>query len=264
MKKIFILLLLLLNICIKSYAKDVKFIQVTDVHLTKDNAKYLQDFVDDLNSQQHNDLDFIVFTGDNIDKADKNDFDIFLSIISKLKTKTYITTGNHDLAKNKEMTSLYYMKRAKKVLGKYHPSTANYVFKKDNIVFIAMNGVKEVIPGPNGYYKEPELIWLDKQLTKYKNNKVVILQHFPLLDTKPKSATLHKKELYLDVLNKHDNVLAIVSGHYHCNREEKIGNVYNIITPKFNNNTCYKLITIDENENFVYTNLIDKNEKWDD
>lgn len=77
MKKIFILLLLLLNICIKSYARDVNFIQVTDVHLTKDNAQYLQDFVNDMNSQQHNALDFIVFTGDNIDKADKNDFDMW-------------------------------------------------------------------------------------------------------------------------------------------------------------------------------------------
>ncbi len=252
-----------MNICLTATAKEVNFLQVTDVHLTKDNAQYLETFVNEVNQQYH-DLDFIVFTGDNIDRADRADFETFLSIIHKLKTKTYILPGNHDLAKNKDMTSAYYMKRAKKILGKHQPATPNYVFKCGNTVFITMNGVKEVIPGPNGYYKEPELLWLDKQLTKYKNNKVVILQHFPLLDTKPKSATLHKKELYLEVLSKHDNVLAIVSGHYHYNKEERINNVYNIITPKFNNNTCYKLITIDEDNSFVYTNLINKNESWND
>lgn len=29
-----------------------------------------------------------------------------------------------------------------------------------------MNGVKEIIPGPNGYYRESELQWLDKMLSK--------------------------------------------------------------------------------------------------
>ena len=60
-----------------------------------------------------------------------------------------------------------------------------------------MNGVKEVIPGPNGYYKESEIIWLDRRLTKFKNKKVVILQHFPLLDTNSKSAGLYLSLIHI-------------------------------------------------------------------
>ena len=138
-------------------------------------------------------------------------------------------------------------------------SKANYVFKKGDIIFITMNGVKEIIPGPNGYYKESELLWLDKILTRYSNKKVVILQHFPLLDTHVKTHSLYKKDRYLEILRKHNNVIAIISGHYHQNREVFCNNTYHIVTPNFSNNRYYKLIEIDNG--FVYTHLIDNKEK---
>lgn len=258
MKKLFIILSIFLNFCLSANSAEIKFIQVTDVHLTKENAVTLENFVNEINNSNDN-IDFIVFTGDNIDRADRQDFDIFLNIIKNLKVKPYVIAGNHDLFKSEDMTIDYYMNQAHKVLGKYHPPKPDYCFKKGNTIFIAMNGVKEFFPAPNGYFKEQELLWLDKKLTKYKNNKVVILQHFPLLETKTKSANLYRKEDYMKVLEKHNNVIAIVSGHYHQNREEKINNVYHIVTPKFAGNTCYKVITIDEDNNFVYTSLIDKN-----
>ena len=190
-------------------------------------------------------------------------FTLLILTIGVPVLKVFVTVGNHDLLLSREMTADYYMKRTRKILGNYHPSSANYIFKKGNLVFIAMNGVKEVIPGPNGYYKESEIIWLDRQLTKFKNKKVVILQHFPLLDTNSskgdsKSAGLYKKESYFNVLNKHNNVIAVVSGHYHNNREEKINNVYHIVTEKFSDNTYYKIISINDEDGFIYTTLVDK------
>lgn len=74
-----------------------------------------------------------------------------------------------------------------------------------------MNGVKEVIPGPNGYFHQNELVWLDKILTKYSNKKVVILQHFPLLEARVKSHDLYDKVDYERVLEKYDNVILVVS-----------------------------------------------------
>ena len=173
-------------------------------------------------------------------------FTLLILTIGVPVLKVFVTVGNHDLLLSREMTADYYMKRTRKILGNYHPSSANYIFKKGNLVFIAMNGVKEVIPGPNGYYKESEILWLDRQLTKFKNKKVVILQHFPLLDTNSKSAGLYKKESYFNVLN------------YHNNREEKINNVYHIVTEKFRDNTYYKIISINDEDGFIYTTLVDK------
>ena len=236
------------------YAHEVKFIQVTDVHLTQNNSQYLKDFVTDVNTK-YSDIDFVVFTGDNIDKPREEDLSLFLEIIKDLKFKSYVLAGNHDLAKNQNLTHDKYMKLVRKKLGTYHSSKSNYVFKKGDIVFITMNGVKEIIPGPNGYYKEKELIWLDKMLTKYSDKKVVILQHFPVLDTPIRSHSLYKKEQYLEVLKKHNNVIAIISGHYHHNREEFCDNIYHVVTKNFTNNRYYKLIEIEDR--FVYTRLID-------
>ena len=91
-------------------------------------------------------------------------FTLLILTIGVPVLKVFVTVGNHDLLLSREMTADYYMKRTRKILGNYHPSSANYIFKKGNLVFIAMNGVKEVIPGPNGYYKESEIIWLDLSL----------------------------------------------------------------------------------------------------
>lgn len=262
MKKIFKFLLvifILLLIPSKSLAQNVKFLQVTDVHMKQNNAHNLEDFVKDVN-KKYDDLDFVIFTGDNIDQANVKDLETFLSIIKKLKFKQYVVVGNHDVFKNKNLDKKLYMKMVQDTLGKYHSDKTNYIFKDKGVVFIVMDGVKEVIPGPGGYYREEELNWLDKNLTKYKNDKVVIVQHFPLLDGKAPRNEAYRKEDYLEMLKKHDNVLAIVCGHYHENREEMKDNIYHILTMKWLDNSYYKIIEIDTDIPMVYTQLVNNNE----
>lgn len=257
--KVILIALVLFYFCINAKAENVKFIQATDVHLTKDNTLYLEDFVNEIN-KNYNDLDFVIFTGDNIDKPKIEDLQTFLGIIKKLKVKKYVILGNHDVYKSGGLNKQLYMKTVRKNLGAYHSDSSNYIFKIKGVVFIVMDGVKEVIPGSAGFYKESELQWLDSQLTKYKNKKVVVFQHFPLLDSKRVTHNLYKKENYLQVLNKHNNVIAIISGHYHKNREEFDGSIYHIVTEKFSDNTNYKIIEIDTEIPMVYSRLISKDE----
>lgn len=209
MKRLLIITFILaINLfCNAAFAKSVKFIQVTDMHTTPDNTQYLRDFVNEVN-KKYNDIDFVIFTGDNIDKARLSDLKMFLNEIKHLHPRTYVIMGNHNVFKSEHLDKKLYMETVRKELGEYHSNKPNYVFKVKGIVFVTMDGVKEVIPGPNGYYKPAELEWLDKTLTKYKNNKVVIFQHFSLLDSPSKSHNLYKKEEYLNVLNKHKNVIA--------------------------------------------------------
>lgn len=258
MKKIFVLLFTFFTLANPVYAKNIKFIQITDVHLNRNNVRALADFVDEMNEKYYNDADFIIFTGDNIDRAYPESLELFLDTIKNLKIRTYVIPGNHDLFRKNNMSRENYMKAVRKNLGRYHSSNPNYIFKKGKIVFVTMNGVKEIIPSPNGYFKENELIWLDKTLERYKNKKVVIFQHFPLLDPKSKGHSLYKKENYLKILEKHNNVISVISGHYHENREEMHDGVYHIITQKFSDNRFYKIIEIDDDDNFVYTRLIEK------
>ena len=82
-----------------------------------------------------------------------------------------------------------------------------------------------------------------------------------MLNTFVKSHKLYKKDDYEQILSKHNNVIGIISGHYRENREERVGNIYHIVTKNFSNNNYYKLIEVDNETNMLFTILIDVNDK---
>ena len=61
------------------------------------------------------------------------------------------------------------------------------------------------------------------------------------------------------VLKRHDNVIAIVSGHYHMNKEKMENGVYHINSPSLTAvNNPYKIIDIVTTKGFspmIYTQL---------
>ena len=114
---------------------------------------------------------------------------------------------------------------------------------------MVVDGAKEVIPGAAGYFKEDTLKWLDRTLKKYKDDYVVIFQHFPIEE--PYFNRTHKTfdaDGYRTILDKHDNVVAIVSGHFHANGEKMVDGVYHISTPSLLESPhYYKVIDISVN-----------------
>lgn len=251
--KNFVLALFMLFVAPVAIAKDISFVQVTDVHYNQEHKDILDKAVKDINSLEG--LDFVVFTGDNIDVSNKKDLEAFLKEVKGLNYPYYILVGNHDVYKRHGVAADEYMKLVKKSAGAYHPDTPNYVFKKNGYIFVVINGAKENIPGANAYFKPSTLEWLDQTLTKYSQNNVIIFQHFPLLEARSDGHNIYNKNEYLNVLKKHSNVKAIVSGHYHENREEMVNGIYNIVTPSLGVSKVYKLIDIDTTINFVYTML---------
>lgn len=251
------------------YAKDIKFIQITDSHFSNTGDDYsqrevensknvLEKTINDINSIP--DVDFVVFSGDNIDKANETDLKAFLKIANKLKFPYYVVIGNHEVFKSQNLDKKEYMK----IVGKYskncRPKNANYVFKKKGVVFLVVDGAKEVIPGPAGYYKKDTLKWLDKELDKYKGDNVVILQHFPIVPPYyNRTHTTYDIESYENVLKKHSNVEAIFSGHYHANGEKMVNGVYHVSTPALveppHNYKVIDISTKSKNDFQVYTQL---------
>lgn len=250
-------------------AKEIKFVQITDSHFAAIKSDYSQEEVEysqttlgktvrDINSLKN--VDFVMFTGDNIDKSNEDDLKGFLKVANKLKFPYYMVIGNHEVFKSQKFDKKEYLKVASKYSRCFKEKKPNYVFTKKGVVFIVVDGTKEVIPGPAGYYRKDTLIWLDKQLTKYKNEQVVIFQHFPI---EPpcynRTHATYNVEAYKDVLKKHKNVIAIISGHYHVNGEKTVDGVYHISTPAL---VCdphdYKIIELDikNKKDFkIYTQL---------
>lgn len=222
-------------------AKDIKFVQITDSHFSTSKADYtereveisksvLEKTVKDINSISN--IDFVVFTGDNIDQADDTQLKKFLKIANKLKYPYYVVIGNHEVFKSQNLTKKDYMRIVRRYSKNCRPWSANYVFEKSGIVFIVVDGAKEIIPGPAGYFRKDTLNWLDKKLSHYKYSKVVIFQHFPVVEPYyNRTHMTYNKEAYEEVLKKHNNVVAIVSGHFHANGEKMVDGVYHVSTP---------------------------------
>lgn len=260
-KNIILTLLSLLLLQCSVYANVVKFAQVTDSHfISKDEYRtdVLKETVKNINKQKG--IEFVVFTGDNLDSPHAEYLPNFIKIINKLNVPYYLVIGNHDVFKNNGLSKAHYLEIVRDNNCFYKYKKPNYVFKKDGFVFIVLDGTKEVIPGSAGYYKDDTLNWLDKQLKKYKSSPVIIFQHFPIFANKiPSTHEVYQKEKYIDILDKHDNVVSIIAGHLHSNSEIMRNGVYHITSPTLlSEPPVYKIITVTTTKGFspmIYTEL---------
>jgi len=234
-------------------AKDVRFVQVAEAMYTKDKSAKLEKCIEDINTLKK--IDFVVFTGDNIAVAKKENLKGFLKLVRRLDAPVYLVIGDKDVSKSKGLNKEVYREEAFKMLGWGQSLDSNYVFKKKNLVFIVVDGAREFVPSGNGYYKQDTLDWLDSQLTKYKDKQVVLIQHFPLIDGPVIERNAYKIQLYRDLLARHSNVLAVVSGHYNNQLEISEYGFLNIVTPSYSQTNDYKIFDIPENRDFVYTQL---------
>ena len=242
-------------------ASVVKFVQVTDSHYKKEEpyrGEVLKATVDTINKE--NDISFVVFTGDNIDRPDPESLAAFIKIINKLKYPYYLVIGNHEVYKNGGLSKKRYLEIVRDNNFLYRYKKPNYTFKKKGFVFIVADGAKEVIPGAVGYFKADTMKWLEKQLKKHHRNCVVIFQHYPLVPIKEQAShRVYNKDEYLELLDKNDNVASVIAGHIHTNGEIMRNGVYHITSPSLLNDPhSYKIITISSTRGFspiVYTEL---------
>ena len=110
MKKAFkILILLSLFFNLSVLAKEVRLIHITDIDLTKENAYKLQRTIKEIN--MFKDIDFVVFGGNNIAKADIENLNTFLYLVKKTKKKSYVLLGNNDVLSSSGVDKNFYMNK---------------------------------------------------------------------------------------------------------------------------------------------------------
>ncbi len=241
MKKVFCFLFIYMLFMTYSFGKDIRFAQITDVNYSKghDNTA-LHNVIKDINKQKN--IDFVVFTGDNIQKPDKKDLESFLKEAKKLKKSFYVLIGDREVNKYKNLSKKEYADILRKNLKNYRNNNLNYAFERGGVVFIVVDGAKDVIPSTNGYFKEDVLDWLNANLDLYQKKNVVILQHFPLIPPEDNESYMTlKTDKYLDIVKKHSNVISIISGHFGINKEENIDGVVHVSTAPIPN---YRIIDI--------------------
>lgn len=222
---IFIFLLTSLS----AFSADMRFIQVDSTLLNANNTKAFESLVEKINKEKN--VEFIVFTGNNISSPNKTNLVSFISIAKKLNRPFYVVLGQKDVSKKKLSKDEYIKILRKKVWSHHNIHSPNYIFKKKNLIFIVADGSKEVIPTAMGYYKEDVILWLDEQLDNYSDKNVIILQHYPIIP--PSNRETHytyKADDYVQLLSEHKNVKAVIAGHFGVNKEQSHENILHIAT----------------------------------
>ncbi|MBE7710771.1 MAG: hypothetical protein E7Z92_01385 [Cyanobacteria bacterium SIG31] len=258
MKKFLYLLIGIFLTTNLAFSADMRFIQVDSAMVSsKDEASIgkHKKLIENINKEKN--VEFIIFTGDNIAKADSENLDCFLTLNKSLQKPYYVVLGSKDVNKQKHLGKKDYMQMvSKKSKSHKRIKNPNYTIEKKEIVFIILDGSRDVIPSAMGYYKEDTLSWLENQLSYYNDKNVVIIQHFPLIPpAKKESRCTCKPEEYLNLLKNYKNVKAIFAGNFGINSEKLIEDVLHITTT---NAPQYRIIDIMdyEKENPTFWSVI--------
>lgn len=255
-----------------SACNTLKFAHISDVHLSdkkidtsyKVLASSRELFDDELNQiNEIPNLDFVFVTGDMTDKPRADMIEEFDAKINTLKAPWYCAFGNHDISIGGEISKAKYIKILKKNNKNFKFDKSYYSFSpKKGFKVIAMDGVIDNAITANGKIDSEQLCWLDKELSKAKNNNEVpmLFLHFPLYEPFP---SFHHKILNSDefyaVLNKYDMPIAIFSGHYHATKITKEGHILHVSTPSLvSYPNAFRIVTVTNLKNKVVFNFVFK------
>lgn len=236
----FALLLTASNITI---AKTINFAIASDIHYKTtttptDNQKALNGFVSRMNE---NNYDFVIFLGDNIDKSKEKELVSFLNIIKQIKSPYYLVMGDKDVHKISGMDKKKYIEIVAKYNKNQKKTQSSYTFKPNkDITVIVLDSVSSGMQTTHGVISAKTLSWLDATLTKNKNKKVLIFQHVPYYEPYAKQAyDILDKQEYKAILSKHNNILAVISGHYHKEFAKDDNGVIHYCVPALSENPYY-------------------------
>ena len=256
MQRLFNIFLILLGMCflIQSVeAKEMKFIQISNLQFGADE-KSIENYstaIKKINKTKN--IDFVVFTGGNLAYSDEDLLKEFLKMSKKLKYPYYIQIGPSDCQKNQGITKETYINILNRY-SKHHYKSFDYTVKKDDVILAFVDGSKQYIP-TTGYYRTNTVTWLDKVLTKYENKNVLIFQYFPLYKSDLNINThVYKPDIYFDVLKKHKNVLAIFSSSVDLKGYDVYNDdiLYSTAPSAYSNTPTYKEIFLSDDNGTGY------------
>ena len=259
-----------------SFSRTMKFAQLSDIHYTlvRDDTSYkllsktkplLEDAISQINNHKH--LKFVMVTGDGIDKPDKESLYSLIDDLNTLNYPWYFVLGNHDTTTSGYLNKENFVKILKEKNPSYKFNSTYYTFKPQNgYRVIALDGAKNEGISSHGVLPKEELEWLDKTLSKSKNDTVLIFIHFPIVT--PYDSKHHEiinSEEFKEVLKKYKMPIAIFSGHYHAAKITRRGNILHVSSPALAGYpNAFRIVEVENKHNkvifkfeFCETNLKD-------
>lgn len=238
-------LALFLVMCLRLWGANistVKFAQISDVHfstdlinksyrMTADSKDLIADAVKQINNTPN--IDFVVFTGDMVNKPFKKELDAFLPYASMLKYKWYPVLGNHDVCLGGFISKSKLLEFLRKNNPNFDFEKTYYAFyPKKDFKCIVLDTIIDTRLTSNGEIDATQLKWLDNELKKAQDKIILIFMHVPIIEpmNSPSHRLINSKEV-LAVLDKYDMPIAVFSGHYHTTKITQRNNTLHISTP---------------------------------
>ena len=234
----------------------LRFVQLSDVHFLENGSnttfkmigespRLLDDAIAQINEQK--DLDFVMITGDLIDKPLEKELKAVLPHMQKLEYPWYFAFGNHDRCVGGYLQTDLYMKMLREANPDFDFEKSYYSFvpKKGYRVIVLDDIITDEVTS-QGYVDEKQLKWLKKELDKAKGDTALIFMHVPLIE--PFSSPNHRlrnASRVMGLIESYKNPIGVFQGHYHATRVVQHDNVLYVNTPALvSYPDAFRLITV--------------------
>ena len=256
---LFIACLISTQICTAAN-NNLRLAQVSDAHFStfEENTSYKflkksPDLLDDVVFQINTSgpYDFVMFTGDLVNKPKTNELVRFLSHASKINYPWYAINGNHDIAIDGPLTKEEFRKILNGHNRYMHNDKLYYAFTpKKGYRVICLDSIIDYKLTSNGEISEAQIKWLKEELDDNKKNVVVLCTHVPI--DEPYSSSNHKMNNEYEIkslLKQYKNPIIVLQGHYHCVRARQSDNIVYITSPSLvTYPNAFRVININSNK----------------
>lgn len=223
-------------------SNNLRIAQVSDAHFstTEENTSYkflkkspelLDDVVFQINTSGP--YDFVMFTGDLVNKPKVSELEKFISHTNKLMYPWYAIDGNHDIAIDGPLTKKKFISTLAKHNNKMADKNIYYAFTpKKGYRVICLDSIIDYKITTNGEISNEQFLWLKEELEKYAKETVILCTHVPIIEPYPSSNhKLNNEYEVRKLLKSHKNPVIVLQGHYHCTRIKQDENLLVISCP---------------------------------
>jgi Icc protein len=167
-----------------------------------DTHTYYSDTEDAIKAiNRHEDVDFVIHTGDISDHGYLWEFDKGTDILQKLRAPFIVTLGNHDVLANGEEVYRHM----------YGESNFSFIYKGVKFIFFNSNGREYNFPN-----NIPDIGWLTNEILSEQNSKhFVLVSHVPFFNTDFDQALLSRYLQFINTEYPDKKILVSISGHQH-------------------------------------------------